>query len=114
MKKWLAVIASLVMLVAVLSGNFVQADSGASAPAGDTVIVRAYFPNLEMAHKVVISFEAETLESEYEKGYLVMEVTQDQIAVLTDLGFQVEVDDEWMAQQQQRVLPLAQTTGIPG
>ena len=32
MKKWLAVIISLVMLVAVLLGNFVQADSGASAP----------------------------------------------------------------------------------
>ncbi|MFB0537972.1 MAG: M14 family metallopeptidase, partial [Anaerolineae bacterium] len=95
MKKGLAVIASLVMLIAVLSGSLVLANSGTPVPASDTVIVRAYFPSLEMAHKVVISFEAETLETEYETGYLVMELTQDQIAVLTDLGFQVEVDEQY-------------------
>ena len=98
-KRWkLISIASLVILVALIAtstlydeGNPVQADTGSS----DTVIVRAYFPSLELARKAVISFEAETLESEYETGYLIMELTQDQIAVLTDLGFQVEVDEQY-------------------
>ncbi len=98
MKKWPTVMASLVVLIAILSGNLVVAatsDSGADlvyevAPLsdGETAIVRAYFPNLDVAHKVVRSFNA--LESVYETGYLILEVTQEEIGVLTDLGFEIQ------------------------
>jgi carboxypeptidase T len=102
MKKGLAVIASLVMLIAVLSGSLVLADSGPSAPASDKVIVRVYYPNLKIGNKVLISFEAQLLETNYEEGYHLMEVTQDEIDLLTEAGLRVEV-----AEQQE--LPMVQS-----
>jgi len=94
MKKWLAVIASLVMLVAVLSGNFVQADSGASAPVSDKVIVRVYYPNLAIGNKVLISFKAAMIETNYEEGYHLMEATQNEIDLLIEAGLRVEVAEQ--------------------
>ena len=115
MKKWLAVIASLVILIAVLSGSLVLADSGASAPAGDKVIVRVYYPNLKIGNKVLISFEAQLLETNYEEGYHVMEVTQDEIDLLTSAGLRVQVDNEWTPQHllDTATLLADTTTGIP-
>ncbi len=114
MKKGLAVIASLVILIAVLSGSLVLADSGAQVPAGDTVIVRVYYPNRAIGNKVLISFEAQLLETNYEEGYHVMEVTQDEIDLLTAAGLRVQVDNEWTPQHLQDTTTLsADTTGIP-
>ena len=92
---------SLAMVIAVLSGNLALADthdSGADLtydatplPAGDTVIVRVYYPDLDIGNKVLISFEPWIFETNYEEGYHLMEVTQREIDLLTDAGLQIVV-----------------------
>ena len=106
MKKWLTTIASLVMIIALLSGSLALAKDGPSdGYTNDTVIVRVYYPNLDVANRVFISFEPWIFETNYEEGYHLMKVTQREIDLLTDAGLQVVVAD------QQR-LPMVQS--IPG
>ena len=115
MKKGLAVIIGLGILIAVLSGMLVLADSVKSMPADDKVIVRVYYPNLAIGNKVLISFKAQLLETNYEEDYHVMEVTQNEINLLTRAGLRVEVDNQWTPQHLRETspLPAETTTGIP-
>lgn len=85
-------------------------------PISDTMIVRVYYPNLDIAARVFISFEGNMLETNYEEGYHVMVVDQDDIARLTAAGLRVEVDPErTIAQYSQPRTPTpAQESGIPG
>jgi hypothetical protein len=66
------------------------------------VIVRVYYPDLDIGNKTFISFEPWIFETNYEKGYHLMKVTQREIDLLTDAGLQVVVAD------QQR-LPMVQS-----
>jgi len=111
MKKWLTIIASLAMIIALLPGSFALANDGPDERIedgpidgyiNDTVIVRVYYPDLDIGHRVFISFEPWIFETNYEEGYHLMKVTQREIDLLTDAGLQVVVAD------QQR-LPMVQS-----
>jgi carboxypeptidase T len=62
-----------------------------------TNIFKAWFPDLATARKAAISFHANLLEAEYEKGYLVLELDGDEIRTLTRFGFRVEAAPEYVA-----------------
>ena len=94
MKKWLTTTASLAMIIALLSGSLALADDGpGDGYTSDTVIVRVYYPDLDIANRVLISFEPWIFETNYEEGYHLMKVTQREIDLLTDAGLQVVVAD---------------------
>jgi hypothetical protein len=83
------------------------------APANESLIVRVYFSDLETAHRIAIWLEP--LESKYEKGYLVLEVTREEYDRLVGAGLKVEVDETLSTQ----ILKAFQATpptakGIPG
>jgi murein tripeptide amidase MpaA len=79
----------------------------------DNLIVRVYFDDLETAHRIAIW--REPLESKYEKGYLVLNVTQEDYDRLIEAGLNVEVDIALMAQfsREPQALP-PDTSTIPG
>jgi carboxypeptidase T len=107
MKKWLTVITSLAMIIAVLSGSLALADDGPQDDStdgctDDMTLVRVYYPDLDTGNKVLISFEPWMLETNYDEGYHLMRVTQREIDLLTDAGLQVVVAD-------QRELPMMES-----
>jgi carboxypeptidase T len=104
MKRRILVTMSLCILVALATGSFasVRGDPAPAAPepvpAGhEPAIVRVYYPNLDMANKVLLAFEPWLLETNYEAGYHVMQVTQEELDRLLALGLRVERDDKWVA-----------------
>ncbi len=64
-----------------------------------TNIFNAYFPNLDMAHKAAITFHAQLLESNYEAGYLVLELSPQDMSQLRQFGFKLQPATEFMAQR---------------
>jgi hypothetical protein len=54
-------------------------------------IYQATFPNLELARKAAISFHANLLEAEYDKGYMVFELNPHEKAELEKFGFKMKV-----------------------
>jgi hypothetical protein len=85
----------------------------APASVNESLIVRVYFSDLETAHRIAIWLEP--LESEYEKGYLVLEVTREEYDRLVDAGLKVEVDETLKTQILEAFQAAASTTiGIPG
>ncbi len=64
-------------------------------------IYKAYFPNLETARKAAISFHAQLLEANYETGYLVFELTPQEMAQLRQFGFKLLPATEFMQQRKQ-------------
>jgi hypothetical protein len=55
-----------------------------------SLVVRVFFDDLETARKVAITYEP--LESDYEKGYLLLMVSETELAQLRKAGLTVEVD----------------------
>ena len=115
MKRGLAVIAVLGVLTILLSGGVTLAVSGDTGSDGDRVIVRVYYPNRAMGNKVLISFEAQLLETNTEEQYHVMRVTQDEIEILRRAGLRIEVDNEWRIERlRDSAEPFVGPAGIPG
>jgi hypothetical protein len=78
-----------------------------------SLIVRVYFEDLDMAHRIAVWIEP--LESKYEKGFLILEVSPDDYNRLVDAGLKVEVDETVRARitaERREALPNLQ--GIPG
>jgi PKD repeat protein len=122
MKKGLIIwmIVLLVLCLGAVGGPFLF-DAQAQEKAGGTIapekqVVKAYFPNLKLARKAVISFTA--LETEYETGYLVMHLSLDEIKTLVSLGFEIEwltaSQAEAYTKPQLSMAPQLYTSGIPG
>ncbi|CAB1081074.1 hypothetical protein D1AOALGA4SA_8734 [Olavius algarvensis Delta 1 endosymbiont] len=110
MHKYILILFSLAVMV--LSG---LTGSGLAAPEAfnDSQIVRVYFDDRQTAHQIAAWIEP--MESNYETGYLVLEVTTDEYDRLLAAGLRVEVDDSRKAQiaaALQAVAPAAQA--IPG
>lgn len=59
---------------------------------GDTRVVRAYFDDRLVAARAVMSLEA--LESEYEKGYIVLRATEEDIETARRAGMRIVEDDD--------------------
>lgn len=61
-----------------------------------TNIFKAWFPDLPTARKAAITFHANLLEAEYDKGYLVLELERDEINTLVRFGFRIEAAPEYV------------------
>ena len=61
---------------------------------GDTRVVRAYFDDPLVAARAVMSLDA--LESEYEKGYIVLRATEEDIETARRAGMRI-VDDDYVS-----------------
>ena len=81
----------------------------AAAEPGDTRIVRAYFDDPLIAAKAVISLEA--LESEYEKGYIIIRATEEDIEAARRAGLRVVEDDSYVPVVVPSELPIAVPQG---
>lgn len=62
-------------------------------------VYKAYFPSLEMARKAVITFHNQLLEAKYEDGYLILELTDNEIAQLRSFQFRVERANDYIEQR---------------
>ena len=61
-----------------------------------TNIYKAYFPDLATARRAAITFHANLLESQYEEGFLVLELNPQEIATLRSYGFRIENAPEFI------------------
>ncbi len=68
---------------------------GQEAQSSETRVVRAYFDDPLVAANAVISLEA--LESEYEKGYIVLRATEADIEAVRRAGMRVVDDDDYLS-----------------
>jgi carboxypeptidase T len=59
-------------------------------------IYKAYFPNAEVARKAAITFHGQLLESNYEGGYLVFELSAEDMEKLRPFGFKFEYASEFI------------------
>jgi carboxypeptidase T len=64
-----------------------------------TNVYEAYFPSLEIARKAAISFHEQTLETNYETGFLVMELTPQDMSKLRSFGFKFKPAAQFMKQR---------------
>ncbi len=80
-----------------------------AAQPGETRVVRAYFDDPLVAAKAVISLEA--LESEYEKGYIVLLATDEDIDVARQAGMRVVEDRDYVSVALPSELPTKVTQG---
>jgi predicted deacylase len=84
-------------------------------PFKDVKFFRVYFDDLDTAHNIVITMNA--LESKYEKGYVIVEVTTgEEYDLLLSTGLKIEEIPDPMADKiaEMREATLVQTSGIPG
>ena len=91
-----------VVALAVLSTGLAPAVGQAAPPtlpAGQTAIVRVYFPDRTTGNSLFVAFEAFVQETDYEAGYHVMAVTQAEIDRLAALDLHVEADPNWVPPQ---------------
>ena len=64
-------------------------------------IYKAYFPSLVIARKAAISFHNQLLEANYEAGYLVLELTGDEITELKKFNFRFERATDFIAEREE-------------
>jgi hypothetical protein len=104
MKRWqLTTVVGLVILVAALAAPGLRqtehAAADASAPCSEQRetenIARVYYPNRDVGNKIAISFKAALLETNYERGYHVVQVTPEEMALLAQAGLRIEADTTW-------------------
>ncbi len=75
-----------------------------------TNIYKAWFPDLPTARKAAITFHANLLEAEYDKGYLVLELERDEIGTLVRFGFRVEAAPEYVQMRDDFLNQIEQAT----
>ena len=79
----------------------------------EVVVVRAFFDDPAMVPSV--SAWKEPWEVNYEEGYLVVDVTEDEYNLLLLLGFRLEIDEKLTAEfNRPRTMLPGQVSGIPG
>jgi hypothetical protein len=61
-----------------------------------TNIYKAFYPDAAMLRKAAITFHANLLESNYEQGFLVLELETADIAALRSFGFRIENAPEFI------------------
>ncbi len=82
-------------------------DTALEAEMQQDNVYRAYFPNLEIARKAVISFHNQLLEAKYDDGYLILELTDSEIAQLRSFQFRIERATQYI-EQRKDVLKMMQ------
>ncbi len=85
----------------------------AEAIPDDGLVVRVYFEDPALGRQIAKSFEP--LQSNYEKGYLLLAVSQEEYQKLLDANLQAEIDEALTKQYAEaRALPPGQIEAIPG
>lgn len=113
--RWTAMLAILIALLTSLSSSFAGADHDSTIPSTQMDIVRVYYTDLVQRNKLLLSFQAQLLETDYTGGYHVLQITPHDVERLTRAGFRVQADPEWRPPP----IPLSaasavQSNGIPG
>jgi hypothetical protein len=85
----LLTISCAVMLTGVCTHS--QLVSAESTILEDHFVVRVYFEDMKTARKIAVWIEP--LESDYEKGYLVLDVSPEEYRRLLEAGLSVEIDE---------------------
>ena len=62
-------------------------------------VYKAWFPSLELARKAAISFHGQLLETDYEGGFLVLQLEADDMRKLRSFGFRLEQATEFIARR---------------
>ena len=62
-------------------------------------VFEAYFPDLDMARRAAISFHGQLLESDYDAGFLVLELDERDQARLTQSGFTLKPAAAFLARR---------------
>ncbi len=70
-----------------------------------TNVYRAYFPSKELARKAAISFHAQLLEANYDDGYLIFELSPNEMQQLEKFDFKLKVATQYL---QKRTLEIEQ------
>ena len=71
-------------------------------------IFRVHYPNRKLANQAKISFHNQLLEANHEEGYLVMELTDEEIEQLKRFGFTVSVDKAYIEKRNRFLDEMAQ------
>ncbi|MGX5172498.1 M14 family zinc carboxypeptidase [Aliikangiella sp. IMCC44653] len=66
-------------------------------------IYRVYFPNEDLARKASISFHNQLLESHYDKGYLIMELNENEIEKLKAFQFKIKPAKQYIKARNERL-----------
>ena len=80
-RKLTLALATLCVLQAAQANNEIQAQDDfllLEQEKANNQVYKAFFPSLEIARKAAISFHGQLLESHYEQGYLIMELTEEE------------------------------------
>ncbi len=100
-RPWIAATAAL--LIALPAGPALSADDPAAEMRSlrqqekqRTNIYKAFFPDLATARKAAITYHANLLESQYDAGFLVLELDALGIATLRSYGFRIEQAPEFI------------------
>lgn len=116
MKKWMILSAACCLAVCLVSSTVAAGTDPPVLAPGETAIVRVYYPNQKLGNKAIISFEAQLLETNFDKGFHVMQVTREDIDRLTAAGLRVVLVDTWEAAEPEETETAAEETeegGIP-
>jgi hypothetical protein len=81
--------------IAVLASSSGAGSGQTPMRSEQTTIVRVYYPNLATSNKIIISFQAQLMETNYAEGYHILEATQEDIQKLLAAGLRVEKDETW-------------------
>lgn len=64
-------------------------------------VYKAFFPNLEIARKAVITFHNQLLEANYEDGYLILELNESEMVQLHKFQFRFERATKYIEQRKE-------------
>lgn len=68
-----------------------------------TNLYRAYYPDEETARKAVITFHSQLHEAKYDAGYLILELSTEEIERLKEFGFKLEPAKNYIRQRNHRL-----------
>lgn len=77
-------------------------------------LIRVYFPDRVLGSQIFISFEPAILEANYDEGYYIMQVTDEDLDRIIDAGLVYEFDDLWQPEPRASALLDATDATIPG
>lgn len=109
----------LITLLSLLFFSLAVSSLYAGEPSPDTGrYVKAYYPSKPIARMVIKSFDPTPPEVNYQKGFLVIFVTDESAEYLKSLGFTLEEHPDYTIFNQRAPMPqsavMQESSGIPG
>jgi carboxypeptidase T len=122
MKRFQAAVLALAVLTSLpagahTAGNHLMIQQQLKEESVSENVYKAYFPNLPTARKAAITFHNQMMEARYSEGYLVMELSPQELAQLATFGFRFERATEFLQQRNEfltHMQGLAQQRAMSG